>query len=328
MLKVLDTGLNTTIQDMGRNGLYHLGVPPSGAADKYSFQLGNLLLGNPVHYAGLEMTLLGAAIEFRKKTVIAVTGAPMDVYLNHGKIPMWENVKVEEGDVLSFKSAQSGVRTYLCVSGGILVPEMLGSKSTYSLNQFGAYIGKKLVNGTELGLGEPLPGVFKQVGKRIPPTYTPQFGDRVDIRVVMGLSSYRLSDEGIKAFLNTEWRVSAESNRVACRYKGATISYKKFEPPFGAGSGSSNVVDIAYPIGVLMVPNSEEIIMLLNDATTGGGFVTVGTAISPDLDKVSQSRPNSTTRFIAVTVDQAITARLEKKKKLLKLTELLDGRPI
>lgn len=324
MLKILDTGINTTIQDMGRNGLYHLGVPPSGAADKYSFQLGNLLLGNPIHYAALEMTLLGAKIEFNKKTVIAVTGAPMEVFLNHEKIPMWENVKVEEGDVLSFKFTESGVKTYLCVSGGIHVPETLGSKSTYSLNQFGVYFGEKISDGTELELGEPLPGVFKQVGKRIPSQYIPQFSDTIDVHVVMGLSSHRLSDEGVKSFLNTQWKVSTESSRVAYRYTGATITYKKFEPPFGAGSGSSNVVDIAYPIGVIMVPNSEEIIMLLNDATTGGGFVTIGTAISPDLDKVSQSRPNSTTRFITVTVDQAITARMEKKKKLMQLTEFLD----
>jgi biotin-dependent carboxylase-like uncharacterized protein len=323
MLKILDPGLNTTIQDMGRNGYYHLGVPPSGAADKYSFQLGNLLLGNPVHYAALEMTLLGARIEFKKNTVIVITGAPMEVFINNKNIPMWENIKVQEGDILSFKFARSGVKTYLCISGGIHAPEILGSKSTYSLSQYSVYIGRKLEAGTEIEVGEPLPGVFKQVGKRIPLEFIPEFINTIDVRVVMGLSSYRLSDEGVKSFLNAEWKVSTESNRLAYRYTGTTITFKEFEPPFGAGSGSSNVVDIAYPIGVIMVPNSEEIIILLNDASTGGGFVTIGTVISPDLDLVTQSRPSTVTRFIAVTVDQAIKARIEKKKKIMKLTELL-----
>ncbi len=323
MLIIHEPGLNTMIQDLGRHGFYHLGVPPSGAADKFSFQLGNFLLGNPPHFAALEMTLLGPRVEFRKSTVIAVTGAPMKVYLNEREIPMWENVKVESGDVLSFKYAPGGVRTYLCVSGGITIPETLGSMSTYSLNQFGVYLGQRLNAGTELVIGEPLPGVFRQVGKRVPEEFHPSFSSTLDVRVVMGMSSYRMTDEGIKSFLNSEWKVSAESNRIAYRYTGAQVDFKDFEPPFGAGNSSSNVVDIAYPIGVVMAPNPEEIIILLNDATTGGGFVTIGTVISPDLDIVSQSMPNTVTRFIAVTVDQAIEARIEKKKQLLRFAELV-----
>lgn len=324
MLRILEPGLETTVQDMGRNGNYHLGVPPSGAADKYSFLVGNLLLGNPVDYAGLEITLLGPKVEFRKKTVIAITGAPLEPYVNNEPIPMWENIKVQEGDVLSFaKLSKNGVKTYLCVSGGIQVPDILGSKSTYVLSHFGGYQGRKLEAGDEVPIGEPLPGVFKLVGKRVPPDFIPHFKNSNDLRVVMGLSSYRVSDQGVKAFLNTEWKVSLESNRVAYRYKGATLSLKDFEPPFGAGNSSFNVVDIAYPIGVIMVPNDEEIIVLLNDATTGGGFVTIGTVISPDLDVIAQSRPLSVARFLAVTVDQAILARRERQKKIMQLKELM-----
>ena len=323
MLYIIDGGLQTLVQDMGRKEYYHLGVPPSGAADKYSYVLGNLLLGNPQDYAALEITLLGPVIEFRKKTVIAITGAPCEAKLNAEIVPMWESLLVKEGDVLSFRMTTSGVKTYLCVSGGIQVPDVLGCKSTYVLSQLGGYQGRKLQAGDEVRIGEPLPGVFQQVGKRIPDEYLPPFSTSVDIRMVVGLSSYRLSDEGLRAFLNSEWQVGLESNNIAYRYTGATVTFKPTEPAFGAGDNSSNVVDIVYPIGAIMVPNEKELILLLRDATTGGGFVTIRTAIHADLDLIAQSRPNTKTRFISVTVDQAIEARMNKKRKVQAVQELL-----
>lgn len=322
MLYMLDGGLQTMIQDMGRKDYYHLGVPPSGAADRYSYILGNLLLGNPLEYAALEITLIGPKIEFRKKTVIAITGAPVEMNLNGQPVPMWETICVQEGDVLTVRAATKGVKTYLCVSGGIQVPDVLGSKSTYTISSLGGFHGRKLQKGDEIPVGEPLPGVFHHIGRRIPEEYLPRFASSLDIRMVLGISSYRLSDEGMKAFLNSEWNVGLESNNIAYRYTGATVAFKEFEPPFGAGSNASNVVDIVYPIGAIMVPNEKELILLLRDATTGGGYVTIGTAINADLDLVAQSRPNAKTRFCCVTVDQAIEARLQKKKRIVTLQNL------
>jgi biotin-dependent carboxylase-like uncharacterized protein len=323
VLRVVEPGLETTVQDLGRYGSYHLGVPPSGAADKYSFILGNMLLGNPLDYAGLEITLLGPTIEFQKSTVIAITGAPVQPTINKQPIPMWENIRVEEGDVLRFNFSKQGVKVYLCVSGGIEVPKVLGSRSTYQLNRLGGYHGRKLMMGDLLPLGEPLPGVFKQVGKRIPPSFIPDYSGHHEIRVVMGLSGSLISDEGVKSFLNSEWKVSTESNRVAYRYQGALVKFRDVDLPFGAGDLNSNVVDIAYPIGVIMVPNEEEIIILLNDGTSGGGFVTIGTVITPDLDRIAQSRPMTSSRFLAVTFDQAMSARLERQKTISALTNIL-----
>ncbi|GED66951.1 allophanate hydrolase [Brevibacillus reuszeri] len=323
MLYIRDGGLQTLVQDMGRKDYYHLGVPPSGAADRYSYVLGNILLGNPVDYAALEITLLGPEIEVRKKTVIAITGAPLDVKLNGSVIPMWETICVQEGDILTLRSMKRGVKSYLCVSGGIQVPHVLGSRSTYTLSQLGGFHGRKLMAGDEIIIGEPLPGVFHHVGMRIPEEYMPKFSSSVDIRMVMGISSYRLSDEGVKAFLNSEWQVGIESNNIAYRYSGASASFKPIDPPFGAGNNLSNTVDIVYPIGAIMVPNEKELILLLRDATTGGGFVTLGTTISADLDLVAQSRPQTKTRFIAVTMEQAIEARMSKKKKVLALQGLM-----
>ncbi|MGG1658240.1 biotin-dependent carboxyltransferase family protein [Brevibacillus sp. NRS-1366] len=321
MIRIIEPGLETTVQDLGRNGHYHLGVPPSGAADKYSFIVGNLLLGNPMDYAGMEITLLGPEVEFRKNTVIAVTGAPVDVFLNREPIPIWENIRVQEGDVLSFSFSQNGTKAYLCVSGGIQVPTVLGSKSTFIPSHLGGYLGRKLQKGDEIPIGEPLPGVFKRIGKRVPAEFIPHFQRENYVRVVMGLSGHCISDDGVKSFLNTDWKVSTESNRVAYRFKGARVTFHDFDPPFGAGKSSSNVVDVVYPIGVIMVPNSEEIIVLLNDGTSGGGFVTIGTVISSDLDIIAQSRPNTVTRFMAVTVSQAISARTEKQERIKRLSD-------
>jgi biotin-dependent carboxylase-like uncharacterized protein len=323
LFKILEPGLKTTIQDMGRYGYYHLGVPPSGAADKYSFQLGNLLLGNQVDAAALEITLLGPKIEIQKHTVINITGAPTNVKRNGVAIPMWENIEVQEGDTLTFEylKESASVYTYICVSGGILSPHILDSQSTFELSDFEGLLSKKLGAGVKVAIKEPLPGVFKSVGRKLEPSFIPSFSKDINLRAVMGLTSDRIDDSGIRGFLNNEWTVQIESNRVACRLKGAVIHYKDYEPPFGSGSSFANVVDIAYPIGSIIVPNSEEIIVLLNDATGGGGFVSLGTVISTDLDKLSQAAPFSTLRFHAVTVNQAIQYRLEYQKRITKIIE-------
>lgn len=325
MIEIIEPGFWTTVQDMGRVGQYHLGVPPSGAADKYSFTLGNLLVGNPVDFAGLEMTLIGGKMLFQKEHIIALTGAPMEAYLNNQPAPFWEAFQVREGDILRIKECKVGVKSYLCISGGINVPDVLGSKSTHVLSHIGGFKGRALAAYDRIVANEQLPGASKQVGKKIPAAYIPAFSSFQEIRATMGLSGYLVSDEGLKNFLNSEWTVSYESNRVAYRYTGANVSFIEEPPPFGAGNSFSSVVDFAYPIGSIMFPNEKELIVLLNDATTGGGFVTIGTVISQDLDLIAQSRPGSKCHFISTTIDQAIRARMEKKEKLGKLIDCMKG---
>lgn len=323
MIEIRKAGLWTTVQDLGRVGYYHLGVPPSGAADQFSFMAANLLVGNPVHFAGIEMTLNGGVLQFFKNTVVALTGAPMEAYLNARPAPFWEAFEVKEGDTLTLQICEEGVKSYLAVSGGIHVPDVLESKSTYELSKLGGYKGRKLQASDTIKLNEPLPGVFKQVGKSIPEKWIPSFGRFQEIRVMMGLSGYLTSDQGLKTFLNSEWTVSPESNRVAYRYTGAKVAFINQDPPFGAGNSSTNVVDFAYPIGAIMFPNEEELIVLHRDATTGGGFATIGTVISPDLDLIAQSRPLSTCRFMAITLEQANEARREQNRKFEQMEKKL-----
>lgn len=269
------------------------------------------------------MTLIGGEMEFRKNTIVALTGAPMKAYLNQQLVPFWETIQVKEGDTLTIKECVKGVKSYLCVSGGIQVDEVFGSKSTYETSKIGGFQGRKLAAGDEVMINEPLPGALKQVGKSVPLEFTPSFDSFQELRVTLGLSGYLLSDQGLKEFLNSEWKVSPESNRVAYRYTGAKVSLTQQNPPFGAGNSFSNVVDFAYPIGSIMFPNEEELIVLHNDTATGGGFVTIGTVISQDLDLIAQSRPHSFCRFIAVTIDQAMEARKERREKIDKIEAMM-----
>lgn len=324
MLHILDPGLKTTIQDTGRFGHYHMGVPPSGAADKYSFLLGNALLGNPPHYAGLEMLVEGPVIEFRKKTVIVLTGAPAEATLNGETLPLWQPAAVSPGDVLKVGKIREGIFTYLTVSGGLATPEMLGSRSVCFVSGFPGVLGRMLLKGDQLPLNEPLPGVLRQVGKRIPEEVLPAFNRQLDIHLVLGIASERVSDEGLTGLLNKEWTIHTQSNRVAYRLYGGRVRYKAEAAPFGSGNSPGNIVDIPYPIGGVIVPNEEELIILLNDGTGGGGFVTAGTVISPDISVLGQARPQSTVRFHAVTVEQAFRLRREKEQLIEKVKMIVQ----
>ena len=282
-----------------------------------------MLVANPMNFAALEMTLVGSTFEFHKRTVVALTGAPMKAYLNHDPMPFWEAFEVKEGDILTVQECRKGVKSYLCISGGVQVDEIYGSKSTYEFNKIGGFKGRKLKEGDELPINEPLPGAFKQVGKSVPLTYTPLLDDFQELRFTIGLSSYLLSDEGLKNFLSTDWTVSYESSRVAYRYKGGKVSFSQQHRPFGAAGGPADVVDFAYPIGSVMFVNEEELVVLQNDGTTGGSYVSVGAVISSDLDRMAQLRPKSTSRFRAITFDQAMEARKNRKARLGKLEEIL-----
>lgn len=322
MIELIQPGIRTTIQDMGRTGYFHQGVPPAGAADKFSFMYGNLLLGNPRHVAALEMMAKGATIEFNKRTTAVVTGAPVQVLLNGRELPMWTVFEIQKGDLLELGLIKKGLFSYLCVSGGLDAPEVLGSKSTCLAGGFPGITGRLLLAGDKIPLSEPLPGAVQYVGKEMIQEAIPEFGKTETAHVVLGITCDLIRDEGLVSFLNSHWTIQPQSNRTACRIKGGHISYADVELPFGSGGTPGNIVDIPYPIGAVIVPNEEEVIILLNDGTGGGGFVTIGTIIWSDISTLSQMRPLSKVRFQAITVDQAISIRREKERLIEKVAAI------
>jgi biotin-dependent carboxylase-like uncharacterized protein len=321
-LEVKTPGLQTTVQDEGRIGFYSAGMPPSGAMDKGSYRIGNMLVGNPEGLASLEITYLGPEVEFQRDTVIAVTGAEMGPKLNGEPIATWRSYAVRSGDVLSFAYLQTGARAYLAVAGGIDVPPYVGSRATYTLCGLGGLEGRALQAGDVVPIGD---GVDGTPDAEIPEELRPAIDGDVELRVVVGLASYRLVPESLDTFLTTTWRVTPDANRVGYRFRGAPLEFVEREPPPGAGSDPSNVVDFGYPIGSIQVPGGVEPIALLADAVTGGGYATIATIISADLDRIGQAKTNDEVRFTSVTLDDALEVRREARARLERIRDHLES---
>jgi biotin-dependent carboxylase-like uncharacterized protein len=320
MIEVVKPGLSTTVQDAGREGYYNLGIPPSGALDQFSLAAANLLAGNAAGAAALEIAYLGPELRFGDEAVVAAAGAELVPRVDGEARPLWEAFTVPAGATLSFAHLRGGARAYLAVAGGIDVPELLGSRSTYALGSLGGFAGRPLAAGDTLPVGS----ASGAAGDRaVPEELRPTFATELEIRVVMGLYDHLLTDDGRRAFAETTWTLTPTADRVGFRYKGAKLEMLEREQPFGAGSDPSNIVDAPYPIGSIQVPGGVEPIVLHRDAVSGGGYAMVATVISADMDAVAQSAPGARTRFVAVTLEDALVARAERRRRLEAMREAL-----
>jgi len=160
-------------------------------------------------------------------------------------------------------------------------------------------------------------------GVRVPQELCPSLDSEVEVRVVMGLYDHLLTEESKQAFLETTWVVSPESDRIGYRYKGAKLEFVRRKQPFGAGSDPSNIVDAGYPVGSIQVPGGLEPIILHRDAVSGGGYAMICTVISADMDVIAQTQPNYKTRFVSVSLDEALAARKEYRDRLIELRAAL-----
>jgi biotin-dependent carboxylase-like uncharacterized protein len=323
-IRVRQPGLYTTVQDTGRFEEYALGMPPSGAMDVFSYQVGNYLVGNEEGAAGLEITYFGPELEFTGDAIIAITGAEMPPKINGEEAPTWEAFKVQEGEVLSFDYLRNGARSYLAVAGGIDVPVFMHSRSTYTLIGLGGHEGRTLQEGDELKIGEVPQNADRQLGKRVDDDHIPRYSREAEVRVIIGLASYRLTEESMEEFLNTTWTVTTDADRVGYRYKGGELHFVEREQPAGAGADPANVVDFGYPVGSIQIPGGVEPIVLLNDAVTGGGYATIGTVISVDRDTVAQTKTNDKTRFRSVGLEEALKAREERRRQMEEIRQALE----
>lgn len=324
MIEVIKPGLQTTVQDQGRFGHYAIGMPPAGATDNYSYSVANMLVGNSRNAAALEVTYMGPELVFQADATIAICGADIPPRINGDPAPTWEAIPVRAGNRLSFDFLKQGARAYIAVAGGIAVPVVMGSRSTYTLCGVGGYHGRALQPGDLLQLATDQARSPK-LGIAIPDELRPEFPSVLDVHVVVGLYSYRLLEESLNDFLNTEWTVTPEANRIGYRYKGVRLNFVPRKQPFGAGSNPSNVVDCGYPIGSIQIPDGVEPIILLNDAVTGGGYATIATVISADIDRVAQTRTNQKARFVAVTLEEALRLRKRKQQRLAEIRNFLEG---
>jgi biotin-dependent carboxylase-like uncharacterized protein len=316
-IEVLHPGLMTTVQDGGRFGHYNLGFPPSGAMDDFSFRIANLLVGNDENAAALEATYLGPRLRFGDDRVVAVTGAELPPAVDGEPSPTWEAFEIKAGQTLAFDHLRAGARAYIAVAGGIDVPEVLGSRSTYARVSLGGYDGRALKAGDELSLGERPPASSRRVGTRLEEKHRPAFSKETEIRIIVGLYSHRLTDESLTAFLGNEWTVTTDADRVGYRYRGIELEFlPRDEVPFGVGDAPWNTCSLNYPFGVIQIPGGVEPIVLMRDGVTGGNYASVGTVISADLDRVAQSKSHEKTRFCSVSLDEALQARETRRRHL------------
>jgi biotin-dependent carboxylase-like uncharacterized protein len=320
-VKVLKSGLSTTVQDLGRPGYYHIGIPISGGMDMLSLAAANLLVGNKEGAAVLEAVFMGPELEFTADATVAVTGAELPPKVNGDSRETWTSFKVKKGQVLSFDFLKKGARAYIAISGGVDVPVVLGSRSTYTLGALGGYQGRKLAEGDKLPISK---GRAAKEGRSIPVKLRRAPGAPAELRMIPGLYWHRITEAAGKQFFDDTWKVAPEADRIGYRFRGGKpLEFVPREPPFGAGSDPSNIVDACYPYGSIQVPGGTEPIVLHRDAVSGGGYFMVGTVISADMDLIGQLQPHTPARFVKVTMSQALKARRDRETLMGKVAEAL-----
>ena len=322
-IKVLAPGLATSVQDLGRPGYYHLGIPISGGMDRFALRIANMLVGNDEGAAVLETVFMGPELEFKRDSIVAVTGAELPPKVDGEPRETWTSFSVKAGQTLSFDYLKSGARAYISIAGGIDVPVALGSRSTYTLGTLGGFEGRALQPGDELRLGNPQRTVSDN--QTVPQTLRRVPGASVELRVMRGLYWHRVTEESGRGFFEDTWKVALEADRIGYRFRGGQpVKFVEREQPFGAGSDPSNIVDSCYPYGSIQIPGGTEPIILHRDAVSGGGYFMVGTVISSDMDLIGQLQPHTPTRFVSDDMDAALAARQERTAQLSEVRSLLN----
>ncbi|MBX6320897.1 MAG: biotin-dependent carboxyltransferase [Rhodospirillaceae bacterium] len=310
MLEFIQPGLETSVQDYpGRIGFWAQGFPPSGPMDSWSFRLANLLVGNEPGAAGLECQFMGPTIRFHEDTVIAVTGADMQPKLDGQPLPMWESVAVKAGQTLALSFAKVGARAYIAVAGGIDVPVVLGSRSTFHKAGVGGIGGHAAKAGSKVPVGR---GVEGTPGRRVKEDCRPRLStDRTwTVEAVAGPNDDWIDEAGHRQFLSHGWKLSSKSDRTGFRLEGPdwTFTEKAYNKAPEHGSEPSNIIDQGYPIGAINLAGQTPII-LVNDGPSMGGFINPYTVPSAGFWKLGQAKPGEIIRFTAVSVDEAQALR-------------------
>lgn len=323
-IDVLDGGVMTTLQDFpGRIGYWHIGVPPSGPMDDVSFRLANRLVGNPPGMVALESTLIGPCLKFNQAALIAVTGPDVALTLENtdqiGKpLALWQAHYIAAGSVLRLgKIVDAGCRNYLAIRGGFDVPDYLGSKSTFTLGQFGGHAGRALRTGDVLPMAAVLVKDHStSASEPLPPACRPVFSRRWEIGVLVGPHGapdfFTAAD--MDMFFSTDWEVHYNSNTTGIRLIGPKPEWARRDGG-EAGLHPSNIHDNAYAIGSIDFTGDMPVI-LGPDGPSLGGFVCPATIVQAELWKMGQLKAGDKVRFKPLSQSQA-QVLLDNQDKLI-----------
>lgn len=313
--EVINPGAYTTIQDYpGRKGYWHIGVPPSGCMDEYSFRIANRIVGNHEKAPGMEITLSGPKLLFHHDAVIAVTGGRANVEVNNQEIEQWSPIFIKRGDKLSIGKLSTGCRAYLAIRGGIDVTEYLGSRSTFALGNLGGYNGRVLKLGDVLFLGQPelpsctLPSAISEPTK-IPASLIPSYDYNATENWTVGVtcgphgSPDFFQQESVEEFFTSKWKVHYNSNRFGVRLIGPKPKWARKDGG-EAGLHPSNAHDYVYSLGAINFTGDEPVILTC-DGPSLGGFVCEAVVAEAEMWKIGQVKPGDLIQFVPLTFEKA-----------------------
>ena len=303
-IRIIEPGFLTTVQDGGRPGYRGYGMPLSGAMDYFSHSTGNLIVGNEPAQPSLEITLIGPVIEFSGSALIAVTGAETDAMINGKPIEMWCSVKVKRNDILSFGPFIAGARVYLAVSGGLNVPEIMGSTSTYLRGKIGGHGGRRLLAEDKIALNYSTL-LFRKRGK-LPLGLIPEWRKDTCLRVMHGIDFETFSSEDAGLFFSSSYQVTNNSDRMGIRLSG---------PGLGVG-GKADVISYPLAAGTIQVPGDGQPVIMLADSQTVGGYRQIGYIATADIWKTGQLKPGDRVSFTVIGYDAAVSALRELKNEI------------
>lgn len=289
MLEIIEPGFLTTVQDAGRWGWLRFGVPPSGPLDAAAFNAANALTGNAPHAAGLEITWIGPTLRVTRDALIAVCGADFELWVGRLPVPTWHSVVMRAGQVLRFGARRSGARAYLAVDGGIALPPYLGSQATYLPGGFGGLEGRALRAGDQLPLHPANGDPFARAGRAWPRAQRPPYSAAPLLRVILGPQAETFSETGIATFLNATYTLSPTSDRMGARLVGPAIAHAR----------ETSIVSDGVIAGCIQTPPDGQLIIMLADHQTTGGYPKIATVIQADLPLLAQLMPGDRVRFQA-----------------------------
>ena len=299
-MTVIKQGFQDLVQDLGRDGYTHIGISPTGAADKVSMKIANLFLGNQLNDAVLEITLFGGTYLFDMPTTICLSGSHFPATIRGKEVPFSKPITIQKGDTLSIGGSTSGARCYLAVQDGFNVADLLGSSSTHLMSKSGGFRGRNLQKEDQLAYKEPEKRYFPN-DRKFPIDY-----NRSIIRATPGLQHSLFDKPTQELFFSKEYTVSHQSNRMGIRIHGPKIQKRT----------SEDMITEGLPLGAVQVTGNGDSIITFVDHQTTGGYPKIANVIAADMHKVGQLRPGDVFTFELITMDKAETLYLAQEQIL------------
>jgi len=302
-LVIESPSLMMTVQDLGRWGYQRFGLPESGPMDWWAFRAANTLVGNEMDCACLEIGFSSAVLIVEADALMALAGAGYRLNVNHRQVPLWMAFRVKPGDCIRIEKKPGGNWVYLAVSGGVLSPVWLGSRSTYAR----AGLGRPLISGDRLPISSMAGQRGWLAGRAFPESARPPYDQTSHLRVVLGPHQDCFFTEDIQAFFGEAFYLSPQSDRMGYRLQGPTLHHKE----------RADLVSQGMAIGEIQVPGSGQPIVMMPDHPTTGGYTCIGTVARVDLPLLAQVQPGEVEiHFLSVEVDEAQDALRKVKDRL------------